>query len=81
MIDDVCLTSSHATDFTHVPWNDSRIEIVLDCSAKNKNPYSLNPYFEKEGLKKVIDACPVRFKLKSERENQYLEVHEQSSRG
>ena len=47
------------SDFTLCPWRDAGVDIVLDCSGKNKTPEALSPYFDKLGLSKVIVACPV----------------------
>jgi len=43
----------------HVPWRQSEVDIVLECSGKFRTAESLQPYFE-AGVKKVIVAAPVK---------------------
>ncbi|MCT0217206.1 ArsJ-associated glyceraldehyde-3-phosphate dehydrogenase [Synechococcus sp. CS-1330] len=45
---------------TGVPWKEAGVEIVLECSGKFKTPETLQPYFDKVGLKRVVVACPVK---------------------
>ncbi len=40
--------------------NKSSVDLVLECTGKNKAPKELNPYFDSLGIKKVIVACPVK---------------------
>lgn len=42
-----------------VPWRDSGIDLVLECSGKFRTPDLLAPYF-KRGVRKVIVAAPVK---------------------
>jgi glyceraldehyde 3-phosphate dehydrogenase len=42
-----------------VPWKDSGVEIVLECSGKFRTPALLAPYFS-QGVNKVIVAAPVK---------------------
>jgi glyceraldehyde 3-phosphate dehydrogenase len=42
-----------------VPWENSGVEIVLECSGKMLTLDTLKPYFER-GVKKVIVAAPVK---------------------
>jgi len=42
-----------------VPWKDSAVDIVLECSGKFRDPEQLDAYF-KVGVKKVIVAAPVK---------------------
>ena len=42
-----------------MPWKDSGVEIVLECSGKFRTPALLAPYFS-QGVKKVIVAAPVK---------------------
>jgi len=42
-----------------VNWDDSEVDIVLECSGKFRTPSLLKPYFEK-GVKKIIVAAPVK---------------------
>jgi glyceraldehyde 3-phosphate dehydrogenase len=42
-----------------VPWDESKVEIVLECSGKFLTPAELAPYFER-GVRKVIVAAPVK---------------------
>ena len=43
-----------------VPWDKSSVDLILECTGKNKTPQDLNPYFDSLGVKKVIVACPVK---------------------
>ena len=43
-----------------VPWKEAGVEMVLECSGKFKTPETLQPYFDKVGLKRVVVACPVK---------------------
>ena len=47
-------------DYLDVPWNKSSVDLILECTGKNKTPQDLNPYFDSLGVKKVIVACPVK---------------------
>jgi glyceraldehyde 3-phosphate dehydrogenase len=42
-----------------VPWDESKVEIVLECSGKFLTTAELEPYFER-GVRKVIVAAPVK---------------------
>jgi glyceraldehyde 3-phosphate dehydrogenase len=42
-----------------VPWAESGVDIVLECSGKFRTPATLAPYFDK-GVRKVIVAAPVK---------------------
>jgi len=42
-----------------VPWEDSGVDIALECSGKWLTPETLNPYFDRK-VKKVIVAAPVK---------------------
>jgi glyceraldehyde 3-phosphate dehydrogenase len=42
-----------------VPWEDSQVDIVLECTGKLLTPDALRPYFER-GVRKVIVAAPVK---------------------
>jgi glyceraldehyde 3-phosphate dehydrogenase len=42
-----------------VPWFESRVEIVLECSGRFRTAEQLKPYFER-GVKKVVVAAPVK---------------------
>ena len=47
-------------NYLDVPWNKSSVDLVLECTGKNKKPDKLNPYFDTLGMKRVIVACPVK---------------------
>jgi len=47
-------------NYLDVPWNKSSVDLVLECTGKNKAPEELNSYFDSLGIKKVIVACPVK---------------------
>jgi len=51
---------SQEKDPTAVPWREAGVEMVLECSGKFKTPETLEPYFERVGLKRVVVACPVK---------------------
>ncbi len=42
-----------------VPWEESSVDLVLECSGKMLTPETLDPYF-KRGVKKVVVAAPVK---------------------
>ena len=42
-----------------VPWEESSVDLVLECSGKMLTPDTLNPYFTR-GVKKVVVAAPVK---------------------
>ena len=46
--------------YLDVPWDKSSVDLILECTGKNKTPQDLNPYFDSLGVKKVIVACPVK---------------------
>ena len=47
-------------DYLDVPWDKSSVDLILECTGKNKTPQEWNPYFDSLGVKKVIVACPVK---------------------
>jgi len=47
-------------NYLDVPWGKSAVDIILECTGKNKTPQDLNPYFDSLGVKRVIVACPVK---------------------
>ena len=47
-------------NYLDVPWDKSSVDLILECTGKNKTPQDLNPYFNSLGVKKVIVACPVK---------------------
>ena len=47
-------------DYLDVPWDKSSVDLILECTGKNKSPKDLNPYFDSLGIKKVIVACTVK---------------------
>ena len=51
---------SQEKDPTAVPWQEAGVEMVLECSGKFKTPETLQPYFDRGGLKRVVVACPVK---------------------
>ena len=53
-------SKEHQDSYLDVPWNKSSVDLILECTGKNKTPQELNPYFDSLGVKKVIVACPVK---------------------
>jgi glyceraldehyde 3-phosphate dehydrogenase len=51
---------SQEKDPTAVPWREAGVDMVLECSGKFKTPETLQPYFDRVGLKRVVVACPVK---------------------
>jgi len=47
------------SDPADVPWEDTGVEMVLECSGKFVTPEALAPYFE-SGVRKVVVAAPVK---------------------
>lgn len=41
------------------PWEDSGVDVVLECSGRFRTPESLAPYFAR-GVRKVVVAAPVK---------------------
>ena len=56
------ISFSKESDFIKVPWNESGVEIILECSGKFKTPQKLKPYFETHGMKRVV----VQYAVKAE---------------
>ncbi len=50
---------SSAPKPNEVPWEESGVDIVLECSGKLITTESLEPYFER-GVRKVVVAAPVK---------------------
>lgn len=50
---------SEASQPGDVPWEESAVDLVLECSGKMLTPETLNPYFAR-GVKKVVVAAPVK---------------------
>jgi len=48
------------SNYLDVPWNKSSVDLILECTGKNKTTEDLNPYFDSLGIKKVVVACPVK---------------------
>jgi len=48
------------TDPTAVPWREAGVAMVLECSGRFRTPETLQPYFDRVGLKRVVVACPVK---------------------
>lgn len=42
-----------------VPWSDSAVDVVLECSEQFRTVESFAPYFD-VGVRKVIVAAPVK---------------------
>ncbi len=60
IIDGKELTYTSFKNYLDVPWEKSSVDIILECTGKNKKPDKLNPYFDSLGMKRVIVACPVK---------------------
>jgi glyceraldehyde 3-phosphate dehydrogenase len=54
------VSTSRQSDPTAVPWRDAGVDLVLECSGRFKTPDTLNPYYERCGLQRVVVACPVK---------------------
>ena len=54
------VSCSQEKDPTAVPWREAGVEMMLECSGKFKTPETLQPYFDRVGLKRVLVACPVK---------------------
>ncbi|MFM9087685.1 MAG: glyceraldehyde 3-phosphate dehydrogenase NAD-binding domain-containing protein [Cyanobium sp.] len=54
------VSTSQEKDPTAVPWREAGVQMVLECSGKFKTPETLQPYFDRVGLKRVVVACPVK---------------------
>ncbi|MEN9766783.1 MAG: hypothetical protein RLZZ32_743, partial [Cyanobacteriota bacterium] len=51
---------SQHNDPIKVPWRDAGVELVLECSGKFKTAETLQPYFDRAELARVLVACPVK---------------------
>ena len=51
---------SQDPDPSAVPWREAGVVVVLECSGNFKKPATLQPYFDRAGLRRVIVACPVK---------------------
>ena len=60
IIDGKKLAFTSFKNYLDVPWEKSSVDLILECTGKNKTPQDLNPYFDSLGVKKVIVACPVK---------------------
>jgi len=60
IVDGKKLTYTSFKNYLDVPWEKSSVDIILECTGKNKKPDKLNPYFDTLGMKRVIVACPVK---------------------
>ena len=60
IIDGKKLAYTSFKNYLDVPWEKSSVDIILECTGKNKKPGKLNPYFDSLGMKRVIVACPVK---------------------
>ena len=51
---------SQLSDPTGVPWRARGVDLVLECSGRIKTPETLQPYFDRAGVPRVLVACPVK---------------------
>ncbi len=58
-IDGHAIAFSEASKPGDVPWEESNVDIVLECSGKMLTRETLDPYFAR-GVKKVVVAAPVK---------------------
>jgi glyceraldehyde 3-phosphate dehydrogenase len=58
-IDGQDLRFTEAAKPGEVPWEQSEVDVVLECSGKFRTMESLAPYFQR-GVRKVIVAAPVK---------------------
>ena len=58
-VDGQALTNSAETTPGAVAWDESGLDVVLECSGRFRTMDSLAPYFER-GVKKVVVAAPVK---------------------
>ena len=59
-VDSQPISYTQEQDPTAVPWQQAGVEMVLECSGRFKTPPTLQPYFDKTGLRRVVVACPVK---------------------
>jgi glyceraldehyde 3-phosphate dehydrogenase len=59
LIDGQSISFSEYAQPGQVPWDESGVDIVLECSGKFRDPATLEPYFQR-GVRKVIVAAPVK---------------------
>jgi glyceraldehyde 3-phosphate dehydrogenase len=58
-IDGQDLRFTEAANPGDVPWEQSEVDVVLECSGKFRTIESLAPYFQR-GVRKVVVAAPVK---------------------
>ena len=51
IIEDKKISFTSIKNYLDVPWNKSSVDLVLECTGKNKAPKELNPYFDSLGIK------------------------------
>ena len=54
------VTFSQEADPSAVAWREAGVTLVLECSGRFKTPATLQPYFDRSGLDRVVVACPVK---------------------
>jgi len=59
-VDGQAVSFSQEADPTAVPWRQAGVQLVLECSGKIKTPETLQPYFDRLGMERVLVACPVK---------------------
>jgi len=59
-VDGQVVTFSQHADYTNVDWAEMGIEMVLECTGKFLTVDSLQPYFDKCGVKRVVVSAPVK---------------------
>ena len=60
MVDGQRIGYSRESDPGAVPWQEAGVSLVLDCSGACRTPATLQPYFDRAGIERVIVACPVK---------------------
>ena len=54
------ISTSQESDPTAVPWRAAGVELLLECTGRFKTPQTLQPYFDRCDLPRVLVACPVK---------------------
>ena len=60
VVDGKVVTFSQEKDFTRVDWASMGVEMVMECTGKFLTVQTLQPYFEKCGVKRVVVSAPVK---------------------
>lgn len=59
-VDSKLVTFSSDKDFTNVDWSSMGVELMMECTGNFLKVDTLQPYFDKCGIKQVVVSAPVK---------------------